>query len=195
MADEINTNSAEVQQAVDAALKEQSKKKKKKRLIIIGIIAAVLVIGIIAGGSGGSGDDVQKDAAGAPIAAESKSNVSTDGKIGDFVCTVKSATVCTNWEDKTSVKITYEFTNNSSEAKSFDVALTDDLYQNGIGLESTFTGDDDEDLICDVKIQPGATKDVSKVYVLRDTATPIDVEISEFISFSDDKLHYTVNLE
>lgn len=194
MADEINTNSAEVQQAVDAALKAQGKKKKKKRLIIIGIILAVLIIGIIAGSGSGSGD-VQKEKGGEPVAAETKKDISADGKIGDYVCTVKSAVICSNWEDKTSVKITYEFTNNSSDAQSFDVALTDDLYQGGIGLESTFTGDDDEDYICDVKIQPGATKDVSKVYVLRDTSTPIDVEISEFISLSSDKLHYTVNLE
>lgn len=194
MADEISTNSAEVQQAVDAALKAQGKKKKKKRLIIIGVILAVLVIGIIAG-SGSGGGETQKQNGRTPVEAETQSNISADGKIGDYVCTVKSAVICTDWLDKTAVKITYEFTNNSSEAQSFDVALTDDLYQNGIGLESSLTGDDDEDLICDVKIQPGTTKEVSKVYVLRDTSTPIDVEISELFSFSDDKLHYTVNLE
>lgn len=194
MADEIGTNSAEARQAADAAIKAYEKKKKKKRLIIIGVILAVLIIGIIAGGGSGSGD-VQKENGGKSVEAETKSDISTDGKIGDYVCTIKSAVICADWEDKTSVKITYEFTNNSSDAQSFDVALSDELYQNGIGLESTFTGDDDEDLICDVKIQPGTTKDVSKVYVLRDTSTPIDVEISEFISWSDDKLHYTVTLE
>lgn len=197
MADEINVNSSEVRQAVDAALKQQSKKKKKKRLIIVGVIAAfVVIIGIAAGSSSGSPDSktTQSDGNGEAVAAEKQEPV--DGKIGDFICKVKSAEICRNWEDKESVKITYEFTNNSNEAQSFDIALSDELYQNGIGLESSFTDDnDDEDFICDVKIQPGTTKEVYKVYILRDTSTPIDVEISEFISFNDDKLHYTVNLE
>ena len=192
MANEIQTNTYEVQQAVDAALKEQKKKKKKKRLIILGVILAVIII-IVAASSGSSGsNDADSQGNNSSVSAEQEE---TKGKIGNYVCTVKSATVCKNWEGKDSVKITYEFTNNAKEAESFDFALNDDLYQDGVGLESSFISSDDNDWGLDVKIKPGTTKEVSKVYVLRDKETPIEVEISELISFSDDKLTYTVDLK
>ncbi|MDE6412431.1 MAG: DUF5067 domain-containing protein [Eubacterium sp.] len=193
MANEIQTNNAEVQLAVDAALQEQKKKKKKKRLIILGVILAVIIIIIAAsGGSSGSNDDSNAQGNNGSVAAEQEE---TKGVIGKYVCTVKSAKVCKNWEGKDSVKITYEFTNNSKNAESFDFALKDDLYQDGVGLESSFISSDDDDWGIDVKIKPGTKKEVSKVYILRDKKTPIDVELSELISFSDDKLTYTVDLK
>ena len=192
MANEIQTNNAEVQQAVDAALNAQKKKKKKKRLIIlIGIIVAVIIIIAVSSGSSESNDSNTPSNNGS-VAAEQQEE--TKGVIGKYVCTVKSAKVCKNWEGKDSVKITYEFTNNGNDAESFDFALSDELYQDSVGLESSFISSDDDDWGIDVKIKPGTTKEVSKVYILRDKKTPIDVEISELISFSDDKLTYTVDL-
>lgn len=38
-------------------------------------------------------------------------------------------------------------------------------------------------------------KDVSKVYILRDKETVIDVEISEFISLNEEKLTYKVEIK
>lgn len=196
MADNFQ-NDAQVQFAVDAALAEQKKKKKKKKLIILGVIAVVIVlIAVVIGG--GSSDDAASSSSGdtktSSVSAEKSKDV--EGKIGNYICKVKSATVCKDWEGKEAVKITYEFTNNASEAESFDIALTDNLYQDGIGLESTWlSSDDDVDWGIDVKIKPGTTKEVSKLYKLRDKKTPIDVEISEFISLSNDKLTYTVELD
>ncbi|MDE6659517.1 MAG: DUF5067 domain-containing protein [Eubacterium sp.] len=193
MANEIQTNTIEVQQAVDAALNEQKKKKKKKRIIILlGIVVAIIIIIAASGGSSGNNEDSNTPSNNGSVAAEQEE---TKGVIGKYVCTVKSAKVCKNWEGKDSVKITYEFTNNSKNAESFDFALKDDLYQDGVGLESSFISSDDDNWGIDVKIKPGTTKEVSKVYILRDKKTPIDVEISELISFSDDKLTYTVDLK
>lgn len=186
MADEMKTNGAEIQQAVNAALNEQKAKKKKKKLIIIGVIIAIIVvIGLASGGSKGG------TTTNGTVAASEAQKV--DGQIGNYVCTIKGAEVCKNWEGKDAVKITYVFTNNASDAQSFDLALNDDLYQDGIGLESSFISVDD-DWGIDVKIQPGATKEVSKVYLLRDKTTPIDVEIAELFSLNDEKVTYKVNL-
>ncbi len=193
MADEIN-NQVEVQQAVTSALEEQKKKKRKKKWIIIGIIAAVIIIICIAASTGGDSDTESSANAGQTTTAISANAPKAEkGKIGDYVCTIKSATVCNDWEGKNAVKITYLFKNNASEAESFDIALNDDVYQDGVGLEETFINDDD-DFFVDVKIKPGTTKEVSKVYELRDTTTKLDIEISELISFSDEKLTYSVNL-
>lgn len=198
MADEMQNN-AQVQLAVDTALAEQKKKKKKKRLIILGIIVAVIIlIAVVAGGSSDSDSDSAtsnaNSSSSSAVSAEKEEKV--DGKLGKYNVTVKSAKIVKDWEGKDTVKITYEFTNNASDSASFDIALSDNLYQNGIGLESTLLSDnDDVDLGFDVKIKPGTTKEVSKVYILRDTKTPIDVEIEEWISFSDEKLTYTVELD
>lgn len=183
----------EVQQAVNQAMEEQKKKKKKKKLIIaIIVIAVIVVIGAVSAG-GSSDSDNSNQESGNSISAEKTEEI--EGKIGDYVCTVKSAEICKNWEGKDAVKITYSFTNNNDEAESFDIALNDELYQDGIGLESTFISSDDDDWGIDVKIKSGTTKDVSKVYLLRDKSTAVDVEISELISFSDEKLTYTVELD
>ena len=191
-----NQNSFEVQQTVDAAMKEQKKKKRKKRLIILAVIVVVLIVIVALASSGGdSSDDSNNNGTNASSQVDAEKDKNTDGKIGDYVCTVKKAEICKNWEGKDSVKITYEFTNNASDAQSFDIALTDNVYQDGVGLEDTFISSDDDDWGIDVKIKPGVTKEVAKVYVLRDTTTDLEVEIGELISFDDTKVTTTVKLE
>lgn len=66
-------------------------------------------------------------------------------------------------------------------------------YQDGIGLETAILESDETDYL-DVDIKPGVTKSVNKAYVLRDTTTPIEVEVEEFFSFNDDKIVTTLNL-
>lgn len=133
-------------------------------------------------------DEYELDAS----ADENSSNTS-DSIVGDYGCVVKEAKLCKDYAGKDAVLITYEFTNNSSNAISFDVALSDSVYQDGVGLETAIL-DEDTDLL-DVEIKPGVTKDVKKAYVLRDTSTPLEVEISELFSFSNDKIVTNVNIK
>ena len=187
-----NMQNAEVQQAVNQALDEQKKKKKKKRLIILGVVIAVIIV-IAVIGSSGSDDGNNSDSTTAPISAQKDEK--TEGEIGNYVCTVKEAKLCKDWESKDSVKITYSFTNNSSDSTSFDVALEDNVYQDGVGLESTWINDEEDDFGFDVKIKPGTTKDVIKVYKLRNKNTDLEVEIGEYLSFDDTKITTTVKIE
>lgn len=124
---------------------------------------------------------------------QAESDNANDNTLGDYGCVVKSATVTKDWTGEDAVLITYEFTNNSSDAISFDVALDARAYQDGIGLETAIL-DEDTDLWVDVDIKPGVTKEVRKAYVLRDTTTPVEIEVSEWISFSDDKIVTTIEL-
>lgn len=126
------------------------------------------------------------------VQAEENGN-ENNNTVGDYKCVVKKAVLCKDYAKKDAVLITYEFTNNSKESVSFDVALKDDVYQDGIALETAIL-EDDTDLL-DVKIKPGVTKEVKKAYKLRDTKTSLDVEISELISFSDDKIITKVKLQ
>lgn len=120
-------------------------------------------------------------------------NNAENGKLGNYACVVKGAELRTNWEGKDTVLITYDFTNNSSNPASFDIALDAKAYQDGVGLETTFLSDDDTDIL-DVEIKPGVTKEVKKAYILRDTTTAVEIEIAETFSFSDDKIVTTVEL-
>lgn len=191
MANEMYQNNADVQQAVTAALDEQKKKKKKKRWIIIAVIAAIIVVGAVLGSSNDETQQTNDNGGSNTTQQVSEAPQAVDGKLGDYVCTLKSATRCKDWEGKDSVKIVYSFTNNSSDSQSFDTALEDKVYQDGIALETTFTSSDEEE-IWDVEIKPGITKEVTKVYNLRNTTSNLEIEVGEWISFDDTKYKTTV---
>lgn len=198
-----------VQMAVDAALQqEKANKKKKKKKIILIVFAVLLAIIVIAAVSGGDDDEKSNNASSSntssSVQADEESNSSEGvkaqekeskkGEIGNYVCTIKKVEKCKNYDGKPAVKITYAFTNNASEPESFDMALSDNVYQDGIGLEDAFFTGEDEDMGFDVKIKPGVTKEVRKTYLLKNETSDLEVEISEFISLSNDKLTETVKL-
>lgn len=191
---ENQTNNNNVQAAVTAALDAEKKKKKKKKWIIIAVVAVVIIlIAVIA--SGGSDDSSSEDSNASAVtsAVSAESEEKANDTVGDFKCVVKGAKLCKDWTGKDAVLITYEFTNNSDSAVSFDVALDARAYQDGVGLETAIL-DEDTDYL-DVDIKPGVTKEVKKAYNLRDTSTEIEIEVSELISFSDDKIVTTVEIE
>lgn len=191
---ENQTNNNDVQAAVTAALDAEKKKKKKKKWIIIAVVAVVIIlIAVIA--SGGSDDSSSEDsnASAGTSAVSAESEEKANDTVGDYKCVVKGAKLCKDWSGKDAVLITYEFTNNSDSAVSFDVALDARAYQDGVGLETAIL-DEDTDYL-DVDIKPGVTKEVKKAYNLRDTSTEIEIEVSELISFSDDKIVTTVEID
>ncbi|MCM1113976.1 MAG: DUF5067 domain-containing protein [Clostridium sp.] len=124
---------------------------------------------------------------------QGEGNIIPGDVIGDYKCVVTGAKICKDWEGKDAVLITYDFTNNSDEATSFDVALEANAYQDGIGLETAILEDEDTDYL-DVNIKPGVTKAVNKAYLLRDTSTAVEIEINEWLSLNDDKIATTVEL-
>ena len=191
---ENQTNNNNVQAAVTAALDAEKKKKKKKKWIIIAVVAVVIIlIAVIA--SGGSDDSSSEDSNASAVTStvSAESEEKANDTVGDFKCVVKGAKLCKDWTGKDAVLITYEFTNNSDSAVSFDVALDARAYQDGVGLETAIL-DEDTDYL-DVDIKPGVTKEVKKAYNLRDTSTEIEIEVSELISFSDDKIVTTVEID
>ena len=191
---ENQTNNDDVQAAVTAALDAEKKKKKKKKWIIIAVVAVVIIlIAVIA--SGGSDDSSSEDSNASAVtsAVSAESEEKANDTIGDYKCVVKGAKLCKDLTGKDAVLITYEFTNNSDSAVSFDVALDARAYQDGVGLETAIL-DEDTDYL-DVDIKPGVTKEVKKAYNLRDTSTEIEIEASELISFSNDKIVTTVEID
>lgn len=169
---------------------------------LLGVIGSIIMT--VAGGAlfGAAVDEALKDDTSISQDGNTSDNsliadngkYSTDDNIlGDFACTVKGATLTKDYKGKDAVIITYEFTNNSDKAASFDTSLMDSVYQNGIGLETAILIDEDTD-VWDVEIKPGITKETKKAYVLNDTASPLEIEITEFLSWDDDKIVTNVEL-
>ncbi len=190
-------NTPEVQQAVNAALNEEKKKKKKKKLIIFGVIFAIIVIIIGVASDSDSGDNTNTVSSESTTASSvnAEKEKTDDNTIGDFKCVVKSAKLTKDWQGKDAVLITYEFTNNSDNPISFDGALDDKLYQDGIELEiATLSSDEEAKWVDTADLKPGITKEVKKAYSLRNKKSEIEVEIQELFSFSDDMIKTTINL-
>lgn len=191
---ENQTNNNDVQAAVTAALDTEKKKKKKKKWIIIAVVAVVIIlIAVIASGGSDDSSSENSNASVGTSAVSAESEEKANDTVGDYKCVVKGAKLCKDLTGKDAVLITYEFTNNSDSAVSFDVALDARAYQDGVGLETAIL-DEDTDYL-DVDIKPGVTKEVKKAYNLRDTSTEIEIEVSELISFSDDKIVTTVEID
>lgn len=190
--------SPDVQTAVDEAMQKQKKAKRKKRLIAFAVIL-VIVVGFFAILSGGDSDapnnQGESNSANAQVDASKENKV--DGKIGNYVVVVKSSELCKDYAGKPSIKITYAFTNNSSSPQSFDVAILDRVYQDGVELESVYTLENYEELdsFDTLSIQPGITKDVVKAYKLSNEASPLEVQISEVFSLSSTVLKTQINIK
>ena len=138
-------------------------------------------------------------AAGAKQGGESVANIDTvseatsDNKtLGDYMCVIEGAEKTKDIMGDDAIVVTYEFTNNSSKATSFDVALKASVFQSGVELQTAFT-DDEMDYLVDVK--PGTTIQIKRAYSLRDTVTDLEIEVSERISFSDDKIVKIIKFE
>lgn len=117
----------------------------------------------------------------------------SDNIVGDYECVVKESTIFKDIQDRDAILIVYEFTNHSDDTAKFDFVLDKNVYQDGVELDSTFPPDKDDFMSPEIK--SGVTLEVKKAYVLRNTTSPVESEISEVLSFSDDKIVTTINLQ
>ena len=93
--------------------------------------------------------------------------------------------------------VKYVFTNNNKTPTAFNLAVADDVFQDGIGPNDSFFLADSADYSSDnktKKIKKGSTLEVESAYELNDLTTDITVEVSELISFSDKKVTRTFSI-
>jgi len=113
-----------------------------------------------------------------------------NGTLGDYTVSIVDHTLTQDYEGKPAVVITYNWTNNSDDTTSFAVALNSKVFQNDIQCDIAVIMDSNvynaDNYMKDIR--PGASLDVQLAYVLQDNTNPIEVEVSELISFSDDKI-------
>lgn len=122
---------------------------------------------------------------------------SGEGALGDYYVKLTGVTVAEDYEGNPALIVNYDFTNNSEEAASAMFSLNIDVFQNGLELETAIIADasvyDSGQSMRD--IQTGATLSCQDAFVLEDTTSPVEVHVSELISFDDTEVTATYNLE
>lgn len=138
----------------------------------------------------------------------SKNNVSSNetaskpekltGALGEFIIDIKGCRLAKDIENKDIVIINYAFTNNSENPASFTFAINDKVFQDGIGLNKCYTAAKSAEYSSENQsksIKKGASLDVEVAYTLNDSVTPVEVECTELISFSNDKVTKKFNIK
>lgn len=176
--------------------------KMKKVLSLFAVCVLILAFGMFAIGSGsdeenttvtqavGNVDSGNSDIDSVTQAEGTVDTESTDNStLGDYKVDIKSCRLAEDYEGKPVVIVTYGFTNaNNNEASAFYLAIEDNVYQNGIGLNESYVVDDSYNYNSDNStkaIKKGASLDVEVAYELNDTTTPIEVEVKEYFSWDD----------
>lgn len=153
--------------------------RKKKRGCLVSIIVFVIIV-VFLGIAFSGGEETEKET----------------GDIGSYNVIVKDYFVAEDYDDEKILVVTYTFTNNSETNASFDVAIYEQCFQNGVELNKNFFTDIDnyDDSNSTKSIKPGASIDVQQAYDLNDEESDIDVEISEFLGF-DDPITFEIELD
>lgn len=103
-----------------------------------------------------------------------------------YVVTIDGAETSTDYDGNPAIIVTYTFTNNAEEATSFWVALSTEVYQDGVQLEQTYVEGMDSD--AEMKnIKTGASIEVQVAYAL-DSTSEVEVEVYELFDFDHEML-------
>lgn len=119
------------------------------------------------------------------------------GTLGKYNVSILSYRLGYDYAGRDVIFITYTFVNNSNRPAAFGYALDNNVYQNGAELEGCFIADDDYNYDSSLEyseIKPGVSLTLECAYILRDKS-PVEVEVSELISYRDEKVSKTFNLE
>ena len=159
------------------------------------LLTAVLVIAfaLFALGSGETAPEV-KDQGSAGIAAAT----TTPGAIGKYSVQIDSCRLAKDYEGDPVVIVKYIYSNVSdSNPTAFYIAFDDNVFQDGVGLNSAYVLSDNANYSSDnqtKEIKAGATLEVEVAYELNDTTTDIEVEVKELFSFDNTVITKTFSI-
>jgi|GEM_PF-227363 hypothetical protein len=124
------------------------------------------------------------------------SGTAGSGTTGNYDVSIKTCTPTKGENGKPAVVITYEWTNNSKDANSFDMCLSPEVFQNGIQCDPGALADDgDFDFSNDMRdIQPGVSLEVQIPYILQDATTPIEVTVCDPFTLNSNTISQTFNI-
>ena len=167
----------------------------KVKKSIIGLMSvAILSFGLV--GCSSNEGNVTNNESSVEQTTENKEETTqnVDGKLGDYIVKIKSSEKFTTSSGTSGLKVVMDFTNNSQETTSFDMVTMTKAFQDGVEIDMAFDvanlGDSTSK-----QIRPGATIEVTIGFELSNEESPVEVEVSEFLSLTNDKILETINLQ
>ncbi len=139
----------------------------------------------------------QSAQSGSTQSLETESKQEQDNKLGDYGVEIKDCRLAEDYQGKPVAIVTYGFTNYDNEDAMFMTSVTAKAYQGGIECGEAYVLDDDADYDGanqSKSIKKDATLDVQVAYELNDETTDLLIEVTEWISFNDDKITKTFKI-
>ena len=163
----------------------------KKFLAALLSLAILSTFAFFAVASGDSEGEEKTQEPGSAVAGDNE-------KIGDYEVEIKEVRLAKDYEGNDAVIVKYSFTNNSDEAASFEWTFDHQVFQNGVSLERAYVFDDSanyDEANASKEIKKGVSLELEIAYILNDTETDVDVEVSELVSFDDTVVSRTFSIK
>lgn len=117
-------------------------------------------------------------------------------ELGDYAISLNSYEIVEDYEGNPTIVLNMGYTNNSDYASPFYAAIEVTVFQDGIELESAYFIDDSivDSTSSMLNVMPGAGHAVTEAFVLSNSTSPVEIEITEMFGFSDEKITTTINI-
>lgn len=127
---------------------------------------------------------------------EPKQQSQSSGDIGDYTFSINDYVLTKDHDGNPAIIVDFDFTNNGEDTTNFMTAAYAKAFQDGVELESAliFNSDVYDAEISMKDIKTGASLNVQKAWVLSSETSPVEVELEELFSFSDEKLEKTFEI-
>ncbi len=125
-------------------------------------------------------------------------STNNNATLGDYEVVIDSCRFAKDYEGDAIIIVKYKFTNNGDEPASFAYSIDEGAFQDGIGLNECYFAADSANYSSDnqtKEIKKGATLSVEVAYELNNTVSDVEVEVSEWISFSSKKITKTFSIK
>ena len=175
---------------------QMKKRGKKIVIIIVAVVVALIVIGSLSTDDESNGDNYGGEVTSKDEIEETYQHIESAKKeeaknLINCNVEIESCRLASDYTGKPIVIVKYIFTNKIDEPRAFSYSVEDGVFQNGVGLNKCYFAVDSANYSTDnqyKEIKKGATLDVEVAYELNDTETNIEVEVSEYFSFTDRKV-------
>lgn len=136
------------------------------------------------GSNSSSASAASSDGSVSAVAGASSDDTYEKATDSNYAVTIDSCKQTKDYAGKPAVVVTYTWTNNSDEDRSFMTAISGKVFQDGVQLDTAVVSNTDtSDTMKEIK--PGKSLKVKMAYELDNTKSPVTVECSEWVSFDD----------